>query len=137
MPSKIFNPPDLHKPVGYSHVAEITSGKLIFIAGQVALDQNGNIAGAGDFRSQVEQVFANLGTALKAVDAGFHNIVKLNCYCVDCYCVDTVEPSQIAVFREVRDAHINAANPPVSTLVVVSRLVRPEWLIEVEAIAVV
>ena len=132
MPSKIFNPPDLHKPVGYSHVAEITSGKLIFIAGQVALDQNGNIAGAGDFRSQVEQVFANLGTALKAVDAGFHNIVKLNCYCVD-----TVEPSQIAVFRGVRDAHVNAANPPVSTLVVVSRLVRPEWLIEVEAIAVV
>jgi enamine deaminase RidA (YjgF/YER057c/UK114 family) len=132
MPFRIFNPPDLHKPVGYSHVAEITSGTLIFIAGQVAVDQKGNIAGAGDFRSQVEQVFANLGTALKAVGAGFQNVVKLNCYCVD-----TVEPSQIAVFREVRDAYVNTSNPPASTLVVVSRLARPEYLVEVEAIAVV
>lgn len=132
MPFRIFNPPDLHKPTGYSHVAEIASGRLIFIAGQVALDQSGNIAGGGDFRSQVEQVFANLGTALQAAGAGFHNVVKLNCYCVD-----AVESSQIAVFREVRDTHVNTANPPVSTFVIVSRLVRPEWLIEVEAVAVV
>ena len=130
MPFSIFNPPDLHKPTGYSHVAEITSGKLILIAGQVALDQSGNIVGKGDFQLQVEQVFANLGTALKAVGAGFHNIVKLNCYCVE-----SVEPSKLAVFREVRDTHVNTANPPVSTLIVVSRLVRPEWLIEVEALA--
>ena len=132
MPSKIFNPAELHKPVGYSHVAEVTSGKIVFIAGQVALDAAGNIVGAGDFRAQVGQVFANLGGALKAAGAGFHNVVKLNCYCVD-----TVEPSQIAAFREVRDAHVNTANPPASTFVIVSRLVRPEWLIEVEAVAAV
>jgi len=132
MPSKIFNPPDLHKPFGYSHVAEITSGKLIYTAGQVALDAAGNTVGPGDFRAQVEQVFANLGTALKAAGAGFGNIVKLNCYCVQ-----SVDASQLAVFREIRDKHVNTANPPASTFIFISRLARPEWLIEVEAVAAV
>lgn len=132
MPSRIFNPPELHKPIGYSHVAEITSGKLIYIAGQVALDSSGNLVGPGDFRAQTSQVFANLGAALQAAGAGFTHIVKFTCFCVE-----KVDPGQMAVFREIRDAHVNTANPPASTFVFVTRLVRPEWLIEVEAVAVV
>jgi enamine deaminase RidA (YjgF/YER057c/UK114 family) len=129
---RLFSPPEMHKPTGYSHVAEITSGKMVYIAGQVAIDPAGNIVGKDDFRAQIVQVFANLGTALHAAGADFKNVIKMNYYCVD-----TVDPSQITVVREVRDMHIGKETPPVSTFVVVRRLVRPEWLIEVEAVAVV
>jgi enamine deaminase RidA (YjgF/YER057c/UK114 family) len=129
---RLFSPPEMHKPTGYSHVAEITSGKMVYIAGQVAIDPAGNIVGKDDFRAQIVQIFGNLGTALHAAGADFKNVVKMNYYCVD-----TVDPSQITVVREVRDMHIGKENPPVSTFVVVRRLVRPEWLIEVEAVAVV
>jgi enamine deaminase RidA (YjgF/YER057c/UK114 family) len=132
MPHKTFNPPELHKPAGYSHLAEISGGKLIYIAGQVALDANGNIVGAGDLRAQIEQVFANLDAALKSAGAGFHNVAKLNCYCVE-----SVDAAKIAVFREIRDRYVNTASPPASTFVYVTRLVRPEWLIEVEAVAAI
>ncbi|HYL98446.1 MAG TPA: RidA family protein, partial [Blastocatellia bacterium] len=59
-------------------------------------------------------------------------VIKLNYYCVD-----TVEAAELATVREIRDQYVNRDNPPVSTFVVVRRLVRPEWLIEVEAVAVV
>jgi enamine deaminase RidA (YjgF/YER057c/UK114 family) len=132
MPSRTFNPPALHKPVGYSHVAEVTPGKLIYIAGQVALDGEGRIVGTGDLRAQIEQVFANMDAALKAAGADFHHVVKLNTYCVE-----SVDPAGLAAFREIRDRYVNTAAPPASTFVYVSRLVRAEWLIEMEAVAAV
>ena len=119
-------------PVGYSHLAEITAGKLIYIAGQVALDASGNIVGKDDYRAQLEQVFANLKTALAAVGASFKNVVKLNYYIVD-----TVERSQFFAYREVRDKHVDTTNPPVATVVVVRGVFLPEFLIEIEATAVV
>lgn len=63
---RIFNPEGIHKPMGYSHVAEVTAGKLVYIAGQVALDKAGNLAGRDDFKAQVRQVFENLKTAVAA-----------------------------------------------------------------------
>src|SRR5690242_10265229 len=123
----------MHKPVGYSHIAEVTGGKLVYIAGQVAMDVQGNLVGKEDFGAQVRQVFANLKVALEAAGATFNDVIKLNYYCAD-----SVDPStQLPVVREVRDSLLNTAAPPVSTFVVVRRLVRPEWLIEVEAVAVV
>ena len=128
----MHNPPGLHKPLGYSHVAEVTGGTLVFVAGQVGLDSAGNLV-ADDFAAQARQVFANLKAALAAAGATFHDVVKLNYYCVD-----SVDLSvQLPVVREIRDTYVNVAAPPTSTFVVVSRLVRPEWLIEVEAVAVV
>jgi len=59
-------------------------------------------------------------------------VIKLNYYCVA-----SVDPAQMTVVREVRDKYVNTANPPTSTFVFVQRLVRPEWLIEVDAVAVV
>ena len=56
---------------------------MIYISGQVALDASGNIVGRGDYRAQLQQVFANLKTALEAAGAGFKNVVKLNYYIVD------------------------------------------------------
>ena len=130
---RIFNPPTIHRPAGYSHVAEISSGKIVYILrAKWPSIRPAAIVGAGDFRAQVQQVFANLKAALTSVGADFSSVVKFNCYCVE-----SVDPKEIATFREIRDQHVNTANPPASTFVVVSRLVRPEWLIEVEAVAVV
>jgi enamine deaminase RidA (YjgF/YER057c/UK114 family) len=132
-PFRIFNPETMATPTaGYSQVAEVYDGKIVYIAGQVALDPSGNLVGKDDFRAQVQQVFANLKTAVVAAGGDFASVIKLNYYCVE-----SVDPSQIPVVREVRDKYVNTANPPVSTFVVVKRLVRPEWLIEVEAVAVV
>ena len=130
---RIFNPDSMAKPAaGYSQVAVVTGGKLVYIAGQVALDPSGNFVGKDDFPAQVEQVFKNLKLAVEAAGGNFHDVIKLNFYCVD-----SVDPSLMPHVRDTRDKYVNTQNPPTSTFVVVRRLVRPEWLIEVEAVAVV
>lgn len=130
---RIFNPDTLVKPTaGYSQVAEVGDGKVVFIAGQVAMDRSGNLVGKDDFRAQLQQVFENLDAAVKAAGGDFPSVIKLNFYCAE-----SVDPAQISAVREIRDKYVNTANPPTSTFVVVKRLVRPEWLIEVDAVAVV
>jgi reactive intermediate/imine deaminase len=119
----------MHKPNGYSHAASVNSGRVVFIAGQVALDPSGNLVGKGDFRAQAQQVFQNLKAAVEAAGGNFGNIIKLNIYVAD--------TSQLPVFREVRDLFIDLKNPPTSTAVQVAALFRPEFLIEIEAVAVV
>lgn len=113
---------------GYSQAVEIRRGRIIYIAGQVALDRSGKVVGEGDIRAQAQQTFENLRAALEASDATFENVVKLNYYFSDI--------TQLAVVREVRDKFINTANPPASTAVEVKRLFREPFLIEVEAVAV-
>lgn len=113
---------------GYSQAVEIRRGRIIYIAGQVALDRSGKVVGEGDMRAQAQQTFENLKAALEASGATFENVVKLNYYFSDI--------SQLAVVREVRDKFINTANPPASTAVEVKRLFREPFLIEVEAVAV-
>jgi len=129
---RISSPATLSKPAGYSHVAEVGGGKLVYIAGQVALDGQGQLVAKDDFVQQVEQVFKNLDAALKSAGATFADIVKLNYFCVD-----GVDRALLPQMREIRDRHVDAQAPPVSTFVFVSSLVRPEWLIEIEAVAVV
>ena len=126
---RIFNPDGIHKPMGYSHVAEVTAGKLVYIAGQVALDKAGNLVGKDDFKAQVRQVFENLKTAVAAAGGDFHHVIKLNFYVVDL--------SGLPDLREVRDEFVNTHNPPASTLVHVVKLARPEFLVKVEAVAVI
>ena len=103
------NPPTIHVPRGYSHVVEASA--------------------PGDFRAQAEQVFVNLKNALAAVGAGFEHVVKTTNYFVDI--------GQIGVFREVRDRYVDTKAPPASTAVQVVKLAAPEFLFEIEAIAVV
>ena len=124
-----INPPDIARPNGYTHVVEVTSGQIIFISGQVALDRAGNMVGAGDFRAQAHQVFENLRAALAAVGADFSHVVKFGVYLLDA--------DNLLIFREVRDQYVNTAQPPASTLIEVSRLFREGFLIEVEATAVI
>ena len=76
---RLFNPDTMMKPVaGYSQVAEVTGGKLVYIAGQVALDKSGAFIGKDDFPAQVEQVFKNLKAAVEAAGGDFNDVIKLN-----------------------------------------------------------
>ena len=116
-------------PQGYSHVAEVRGGRTLYISGQLALDKEGSLVGRGDFRAQAQQVFENLKARLEEAGATFKNVVKLNYYLTDA--------SGIQSLRDLRNNYINTENPPASTLVVVKQLVSEEYLLEVEAIAVV
>ncbi|GIK66691.1 MAG: enamine deaminase RidA [Chloroflexota bacterium] len=126
---RLFNPATIHKPTGYTHVAEVNSGRMVFISGQVALDVNGNIVGVGDLRAQAVQVFENLKAALESVGADFSHVVKFTYY--------IVEKNALPIVREVRNQYINVDLPPASTAVYVSELARADFLLEIEAIAVI
>jgi enamine deaminase RidA (YjgF/YER057c/UK114 family) len=82
-PARFINPETGHPPFGYSHVVELTAGRPVYIAGQVALDPTSALVGTDDIRVQTRQVFDNLRAALEAVGAGFEQVVKLNFYRVD------------------------------------------------------
>lgn len=126
---RLFNPDTIHPPAGYTHVAEVSGGKMVFIAGQVAIDKAGNIVGEGDMRTQAKQVFENLKAALESAGGGFDSLVKVTVFVVDM--------SQLATVREVRNEYLGTTTPPASTAVGVTALARPEFLIEIEAIAAV
>ena len=81
--ANFINPEAMHHPAGYTHVVEVTAGRPVYIAGQVALDPTGALVGPGDIRAQTRQVFDNLRAALQAVGAGFEQVVKLTYYLVD------------------------------------------------------
>jgi len=123
------NPPTLSKPAGYTHVVEVTGpAKSVYISGQIALDKDGIVVGAGDMKAQAEQVFRNLQAALEAAGAKFSDVVKMNTYITD---ID-----KAPAVREVR-ARYFGETAPASTLVQVVHLARPEFLLEIEVIAVV
>jgi len=126
---QLLTPNSMPKSVGYSQVAKVTGGTIVFVAGQVALDKSGNVVGKDDFRAQAQQVFENLKAAIEAAGGTFNDVIKLNSYVLDL--------SHLPEFREVRDKYINLNNPPASTLVQVPKLFRPEFLVEIEAVAVV
>ncbi|HEV7986984.1 MAG TPA: RidA family protein, partial [Candidatus Binataceae bacterium] len=74
---KYNNPPSLAKPLGaYSHIARARATELLFIAGQVAVNEAGELVGKGDFAAQMRQVFDNLGRALGGEGLGFANVTK-------------------------------------------------------------
>jgi reactive intermediate/imine deaminase len=127
-PVKRTNPAKLSKPNGYSHVVTAPPGQTLYVSGQVALDESGKVVGAGDMQAQAKQVFENLRIALNAAGADFSNVVKLNYYITDV--------SQVQKVRDVRSQYIQS-DFPASTLVEVKALVRPEFLIEVDAIGVI
>jgi len=129
MHTQFLNPPALCPTTGWTHVVTVSGGKTIHISGQVSVNERGEVVGAGDLRVQTEQTYANLRHALAAVGATFDDVVKMNTYVVG------LKPEQVPLLREVRARHINPAQPPASTLVGVAALVGADWLIEIEAIA--
>jgi enamine deaminase RidA (YjgF/YER057c/UK114 family) len=121
---KYINPEGLHPPTGYTHVVEVQPGRVAYISGQVAFNNNGELVGDGDIVAQTRQVFENLKSALTELGTDFSAVIKLNYYAVDV--------SRLAEIREVRSEYLTTA--PASTFVVVKGLVRPELLIEIDAV---
>jgi enamine deaminase RidA (YjgF/YER057c/UK114 family) len=119
-------------PAGYSHVAKVNRGAIVYISGLVPSDASGKLVGEGDFEAQVEQIFRNLEFAVEAAGGTMADIVKLNYFLVA-----EVDQAVVPKLRPIRDRYINVENPPASTFVVVSRLMRPGWMIEIEAVAAI
>ena len=124
---RFLNPSSMPQSVGYTQVVEVTSSKLLYLSGQIAINPAGQIVGVGDLHAQTQQVFENLKAGLVAAGATFEHVVKLQLYLLDI--------RQIQVVRDVRDRYINMQFPPASTAVEVRRLFRDELLIEIDAIA--
>jgi enamine deaminase RidA (YjgF/YER057c/UK114 family) len=125
-----INPPELGTPPGYSQVVDVRAGRLIFIAGQTALNGAGELVGKDDFAAQAAQVFRNLGIALEAAGCTASNLVKLTVFLRDM--------DELATYREARNRFFTTVTPPAApavTLVEVSRLYGSDFLIEIEAIA--
>ena len=122
-------PPALYDPKAFSHVVEVEGARLIFISGQVPVDEQRRLT-SRDLRLQIDKVFDNLEAALRSVGAGFENVLKTTNYLTDV--------SQAASFREAREARFaRLRNRPASTTIVVAGLVDPEYLLEIEVVAAV
>jgi enamine deaminase RidA (YjgF/YER057c/UK114 family) len=129
---KILNPEVLAKPMGqYSHVTRVKASELLFIAGQLAGDKDGNIVGADDFDAQCRQVFANIEAALTSQGAGFANVVQFTTYLVKAQDIPKFMQFRLREFPRIFP---NGAYPP-NTLLIVDRLVQEPFLIEVQTVA--
>jgi enamine deaminase RidA (YjgF/YER057c/UK114 family) len=125
-----LNPPELGSPPGYSQIVEVSAGRILFIAGQAALDRHGAVVGKDDFAAQAEQVFENLGVALRAAGCSAAHLVKLTVFLRDM--------NNLQTYREARNRFFATVTPPAApavTLIEVSRLYGPDFLIEIEAVA--
>jgi enamine deaminase RidA (YjgF/YER057c/UK114 family) len=126
----LTSPPDLPPTNGYSHVASLPAGaSLVYTSGQVPARADGTIPPAGDWEAQTRLVFENLGAALAAGGAAWQDVFKLTVF--------VVSLDGLPTFRKVRDEFVDTTTPPTSSLVQVAGLVRPEFLLEIEAIAAV
>ena len=111
----------------YSHVV-LGHGRFVAVSGQVALDENGELVGEGDAEAQARQVFENLRRCLAAAGASFDDVVKLTYFVTDL--------EDMPALRAARAEHIPDDRLPAAAAVQVAGLVRPEFLMEVEAFAV-
>ena len=130
MKTQFLNPDSLCPTFGWTHVVTATGGKAVHVSGQVSVDERGQVVGKGDLRAQTRQTFENLRKALEAAGATFRDVVKSNLYVVG------LKPEHVPIIREVRGQYFSAEQPPASTLVGVAALVGPDWLIEIEVVAV-
>ena len=114
--------------IGYSHGVAAT-GRIVAIAGQVAMDEDGELVGPSDPKAQTERVFENLRLVLAAAGATFADVIKFGVFVTDM--------EILPIIREVRDHHVDTARPPASTAVQVGALFRPGYLVEIDALAVI
>lgn len=120
------NPNTVHPPVSsYSHAVEVPrNARCLFVSGQVALSSAGDVPEG--FAAQCELAWTNLVNVLGSAQMSIHDVVKLTVF--------MTREDDLPAFREVRDRFLGGARPA-TTLVFVKSLARPEWLIEIEAVA--
>jgi len=129
MQVSFVNPQTVHRPTGYTHVVSIEGpGKILYVSGQIARNQKGEIVGVGDLEAQTRQAYENLSAVLRTLGASLTDVVKMNIY--------MTKLDQIDKFRKVRDEYMPKDRLPATTLVGVTGLAMKELLIEIEAIAV-
>jgi enamine deaminase RidA (YjgF/YER057c/UK114 family) len=125
MARQVIRPTTVHPVKAYSH--GIRNGNLLHIAGQVPLDREGKLVGKGDIKAQAEQVYANLKGVVEAAGGSLANIAKITTY--------TTNRAYRPVISEVRAKYL-PTDPPASTFLVITSLAEPDFLLEIEAIAV-
>jgi enamine deaminase RidA (YjgF/YER057c/UK114 family) len=125
-----INPRGLAEPQTYTHVVVAEGSKLVFIAGQVAEDEEGNVVGPNDFPTQAHQAFSNLGRALAAAGASPEQVARLGIFVV------ALREEHLPAI-EVGRAALLGDHKPVDTLLGVDTLAHPGCLLEVDAIAVI
>lgn len=129
MPREIIQPEGVFSPRGKFPYEQVCKhGKHVYVAGQLPFDVDGNIVGVGDIDAQTRQVFGNIKGCLAAVGATFENIVKINVFSTDM-------DAHVPIYAPIRAEYFDNQNVP-SSYVEVRRLVHPDCLIEIEAIAI-
>ncbi|MFJ2256836.1 RidA family protein [Streptomyces sp. NPDC087844] len=126
-PIRITAPAGVAPAAAYSHVV-MGTGRFVAVSGQLALDEDGRLVGEGDPAAQARQVFENLRRCLAAAGAGFDDVVKLTFFVTDM--------AHMPAIRAARAAHIPPDRLPAASAVQVAALVRPEFLMEIEAFAI-
>ncbi len=124
MPRQTFSPDPERSPVGFSPATR--AGDTVYVSGQVALDEDGQVVGVGDCGAQAGQVFRNVEAALKAAGATMDDLTKITAFLVD---VDDYQ-----AYATVR-SDLFPKDGPASSTVIIAALVRPDFLIEIEGIA--
>jgi len=130
MPFELLNPAGLESPVGYSHIAKITGGTIVHVAGQAPFDANGQVVGKGDFVAQFTQVMRNLKRAVEAAGGRPEQYAILTIYITDLESYWANKKPLGAAYREVFGKYF-----PAITLVEVKRLYNPDCMVEISGVA--
>ena len=127
MPIQIerMNPPGTTQPTAYTQL--VRAGNTLYLAGQTAVNEKGELVGKGDMRAQVRQVYENLKSLLASQGATFNHLVKITIY--------TLSIDEFRKAGDIREEY-TGGRAPASTLVQIDQLASPDYLVEIEAIAV-
>ena len=128
MSFKVIQPETVHDTTAFAYSHAVRMGDLIFVAGEVPRDRNGDLVGKGDVRAQTEQVFENLKAVLEAAGSGLDKVGKVTVFTTSLEYRPIIHEIRSRIFQEV--GHL-----PASTLAVVTSLADPDWLVEIEAVA--
>ena len=132
MPFELLNPSGLERPIGYSHVAKITSGKIVFVAGQAPFDAGGAVVGKGDFVAQFRQVIRNLRLAVEGAGGRPNQFAALTIYLTDLQAYLANKKAIGAAYQAVFGKYF-----PAITLVEVKGLYNPDCMVEISGVAVI
>jgi len=132
MPVRYIDPPGAPPAQGlYSHAARVPAGDLYFIAGQLAVDGDGKVVGRNDFEAQFHKVFENLGVVLAGLGASFDEVAKFTTYFVHSQDIEKFMKLRAELFPKI----FRGGKFPPNTICVIDRLVKEDFLLEVEAVA--
>ncbi|MFC1664657.1 RidA family protein [Pseudomonadota bacterium] len=127
MSYKLINSPKLKNLGVYNQAIQVTGGSLLYLSGCVSVDGEGNTVGIGDAKKQMRQVLANIKTVLQEAGAGLNNVIKVTVFNTDLNNRKVINAVRLDMFGDHR---------PASTHVQVAALIDPDWIMEVECVAV-